>query len=250
MSSNDDRENNLYGTNTVVPRRNASPSLLVATMRMMSTTSSTSSVNNTNGINSSSSRIVTPTRTLRLTEVELQQQQQQLSSLVAGAVTTSTSLTKATTPTDRSYRLSIDALANRPRSNPHSRTPRRYESPLNHDEFRRLPNIQSTRNDINRNSNAGVQWNNGILGGVGATASTICESSRAIQSPGRSNKQDLPSQRKVRRWNNDSFVNLADELKSSSVKVASVLRLAAKDAHLYRSIYDPNEHKPSADVSA
>jgi hypothetical protein len=240
MTSNDGRTSDMnFVTNSstnAAARRSASPSLLVATMRIMSTTTDTNTI--TDGTNSS--RIVTPTRTLRLTEVELQQQQQHLSSLVAGAVTTSSS---TTTPTDRSFRLSLEALGNRPRSNPHSRTPRRYESPLNHDEFRRERNTQGTGNN---NDTGVVQWSNSIPGGVG----TISERSRMVQSPGRSNKQDLPSQRKVRRWDNDSFVNLADEIKSTSVKVATVLRLAAKDAHLYRSIYDPNEHKPSNDVTA
>jgi hypothetical protein len=59
------------------------------------------------------SPIHSPTRTLRITEAEHS--------------------SRDTTPVS----LAADALVRRPRSNPRSRIPMRYESPLNPDEFRR-----------------------------------------------------------------------------------------------------------------
>lgn len=44
-------------------------------------------------------------------------------------------------------RVAIEALANRPRSNPRNRTPRRYESPLNPDEFRRV-SVSDDNDDV------------------------------------------------------------------------------------------------------
>lgn len=64
-----------------------------------------------------SSPHVTPSRTLRLSEAEH-------------------ALSSREGPSP--LRVAIEALSNRPRSNPRNRTPRRYESPLNPDEFRRV----------------------------------------------------------------------------------------------------------------
>ena len=64
-----------------------------------------------------SSPHVAPSRTLRLSEAEH-------------------ALSSREGPSP--LRVAIEALSNRPRSNPRNRTPRRYESPLNPDEFRRV----------------------------------------------------------------------------------------------------------------
>jgi hypothetical protein len=64
-----------------------------------------------------SSPHVTPNRTLRLSEAEH-----------------ALSTREGPSP----LRAAIVSLSNRPRSNPRNRTPRRYESPLNPDEFRRV----------------------------------------------------------------------------------------------------------------
>lgn len=54
-----------------------------------------------------------------------------------------------------------------------------------------------------------------------------------------------PSQRKIRRWNNDNFVNLASEISSGKKgrAAAAVLLKGQADAPKYRSIYNPEEHK-------
>jgi hypothetical protein len=165
--------------------------------------------------------IITPTRTIRLTEAE--QQAAAAASVSPGRY------------------LSAEALSNRPRSNPHSRTPRRYESPLNSNEFR---NIRNDPSDATRNNIFAIGTTVPEGGGVGGNHRP------GTMTPGRirSQKQDLPSHRKVRRWNNDHFVDLASEIGKNSTKAADVLRLASKDAHLYVSIYDPAEHKPSKEV--
>jgi hypothetical protein len=61
----------------------------------------------------------------------------------------------------------------------------------------------------------------------------------------RSRKQG-PGCRKIRRWNNEKFTNLAAEIKASSARGAlcaeAILR-AQDEAHLYRAVYDPKDHK-------
>src|SRR3569832_1978069 len=79
----------------------------------------------------SSPHHITPTRTLRLSEAEAIRRE-------------SPSLRVLTT----------EALSSRPRSNPRTRTPRRYESPLNPGEFRR--ESLETQQEIPRGDVAGV----------------------------------------------------------------------------------------------
>mmetsp|Transcript_6184 Transcript_6184/g.13902 ORF Transcript_6184/g.13902 Transcript_6184/m.13902 type:complete len:295 (+) Transcript_6184:165-1049(+) len=53
-----------------------------------------------------------------------------------------------------------------------------------------------------------------------------------------------PSQRKLRRWNNDNFVGIVSEIAKASSrgpKVAEVLLKAQADAPTYRSIYNPED---------
>lgn len=68
----------------------------------------------------------TPTRTLQLSEQEIQQS------------TANKNLQSSY------YRVTIENLRQRPRSNQRNRTPRRGESPLDPDEFRTLPSSSST----------------------------------------------------------------------------------------------------------
>jgi hypothetical protein len=85
-------------------------------------------------------RRVTPTRILRLTEAEHQQQVRES----AGGTSPFRLL------------LTAESLSNRPRSNPRNRTPRRYESPLDPDEFR-LRRDQDGEGDAHANENNGQQ---------------------------------------------------------------------------------------------
>ena len=68
-----------------------------------------------------------------------------------------------------------------------------------------------------------------------------------LQVQKKSRKQG-PSHRKIRRWNNDNFANLASEIASGrgQQKAAQALLLGQADAAKYRSIYNPNDHRPNA----
>lgn len=57
-----------------------------------------------------------------------------------------------------------------------------------------------------------------------------------------------PSHRKVRRWNNDNFVNLAAEINSGNKggRAAQALLLGHGDTGKYPTIYDPQEHTSKA----
>ncbi|GAX09438.1 hypothetical protein FisN_6Lh186 [Fistulifera solaris] len=109
----------------------------------------------------------------------------------------------------------------RPRSNPRVRTPMRYESPLDPDEFRRRP-----EEDNRMGLSAGHP--------VGAMTNRIPE-----ERPAKSRKQG-PSHRKIRRWNNDKFHRIAHELKGT--KAADVL-MQGEAEHRYRTILDPELHQ-------
>lgn len=102
--------------------------------------------------------------------------------------------------------LSHEALSSRPRSNPRTRTPMRM------DEDRRT-NIESQGSVLSRE-----------------TAVTSSKSRK--QGPGR---------RKIRRWENDQVEML--DLRPSTRKV---LQQAREDSHLYREVYDPQDHCCSA----
>jgi hypothetical protein len=195
------------------------------------------------------SPIHSPTRTLRITEAEHS--------------------SRDTTPVS----LAADALVRRPRSNPRSRIPMRYESPLNPDEFRReslvldededdSPSIRHEAHRISIRPTAGRP--------VGTVVSTTRVSLCCWRSLGcrsfsfvltvsfslrqiheeravtpKSRKQGL-SHRKARRWNNDNFVRLANEIANSSRRghiAAEVLLRGQEDAHLYRDVYDPKDHR-------
>lgn len=145
------------------------------------------------------------------------------------------------TPT--SMIISAEELSSRPRSNPRSRTPMRFESPLNNDAFRRRavspsPVPEEPPRVTIRPLAASPLHERGHMRRHGNLT-------QREQQPSRSSKQGKPSQRKIRRWNNEHFVDLATEISSSSTRgaaTAEVLIKAHRDAHLYRPIYDPKEH--------
>lgn len=176
-----------------------------------------------------------PTRTIRITEAERS--------------------SRDNTPNP----ITIEDLLHRPRSNPRTRTPMRYESPLESDAFRmeRPTTDHNDNNDniVNNVNNTNNNYNNearriSIRPLAGSAVGTLPRRSyEAIdeRGKGRSVKQG-PSQRKIRKWNNQHFAGLASEIESSNAAAADVLFKAHRDAHLYRSIYDPKDHRRSLDV--
>jgi hypothetical protein len=171
----------------------------------------------------------TPTRTLRLTAHEQQQQQSAASRTSTPPVYTREELTR------------------RPRSNPRSRTPMRYESPLEHDAFTSKreslgPSLQPPESTTESHRRITIRP---LAGSAVGTVPRIYEQRRVTP---KSSKQGQPSHRKIRRWNNDKFSGLAAEIASSNAKAADALLKGQSEAHLYRAIYDPKEHQPSKDM--
>jgi hypothetical protein len=185
-------------------------------------------------------------------------------------------------------RVSIESLSRRPRSNPRSRTPMRYESPLDPDEFRResLEPEESSAPPANEGRRITIRPLAGSAVGtapvhrvsVGSflfllsmhfsflyvsmclsvcillivffTSVPLFFDYRKIneerpRSTVRSRKQG-PSCRKIRRWNNEKFSSLAAEIKASSAgggAAAEAILRAQDEAHLYRAVYDPKDHR-------
>lgn len=177
----------------------------------------------------------TPTRTLRLDEGEhISRQRDQTGPLAT--------------------RVTLASLASRPRSNPRSRTPMRYESPLNPDEFRRESQSSAAAGNDDEPSTSNSNRESGrtitIRPTAGLAVGTTLSSNRhnrTIHEERPKSRKQGPSHRKVRRWNNDHFVGLASEIaKLSNGRghiAAEVLMRAHEDAPLYRSLYDPAEHR-------
>ncbi|GKZ00074.1 hypothetical protein MPSEU_000960800 [Mayamaea pseudoterrestris] len=155
------------------------------------------------------------TRTLRITEAELS--------------------SREVTP----LRVTLEDLTMRPRSNPRSRTPMRYESPLNHSEFRRE---SLGAEDEARQSPPQRITIRPLAGAAVGTTNRIREDRPVTP---KSRKQG-PSHRKMRRWNNDHFNSLASEIASSSRGVANVLLKAQGDAHLYKNFVDFKDKESQA----
>jgi len=178
----------------------------------------------------SSSNLGSPTRTLRITAHEQ----------------------RSHTPPTSS--LTQDELARRPRSNPRSRTPMRYESPLEADAFRLGSTSSSGPPEEGEDAQQQqpvshrITIRSTLAGSAVGTVARIREQ-RPV-TPNRKSHKQGPSHRKIRRWNNDKFSGLAAELKasSSSSTAADVLLLAQSEAHLYRAVYDPKEHGPSKEL--
>ena len=170
-----------------------------------------------------------PTRTIRITEAEQRN-------------------SRDNTP------INIENLLNRPRSNLRTRTPMRYESPLESDAFRierpTTGTITTNNNNFEARQISIRPLARSAVGSVPGRNTTTGIDERGGK--GRSVKQG-PSQRKIRKWNNQHFVGLASEIASSSSSgaafaAADVLLKAHRDAHLYRAIYDPKDHRRSLDV--
>jgi hypothetical protein len=159
-----------------------------------------------------------PTRTIRITESERSSRDN----------------------TPNPLMITIDDLVNRPRSNPRTRTPMRYESPLEVDAFR--SERRSTPQDVESRRIS-------IRPLAGASVGTLPRATRIDENcKGRSVKQG-PSHRKIRKWNNEHFAGLAAEIAASNgAKAADVLLRAQRDAHLYQSMYDPKDHHRSKEV--
>lgn len=139
--------------------------------------------------------------------------------------------------------ISAEELTRRPRSNPRSRTPMRYESPLQTDAFR-ASSPSPVQEDSRRFS---IRPLTGMAVG---TVSRIVEDRRSARPVAvtKSTKQG-PSHRKIRRWNNEHFDGLAAEISSRGGAVAAqVLLYAQREAHLYRSIYDPKDHGQAENI--
>jgi hypothetical protein len=154
-----------------------------------------------------------PSRTLRVTEQER--------------------ASRTTSPALRLERL----LTQRPRSNPRTRTPLRYESPLDPSALRRESLTPDPVESVHESRRLTIRPLAGSH--VGTLPARVVEERRATP---KSSKQGR-SHRTVRRWNNDHFGSLAAEIKSSSHRAAEALLSSQQDAHLYRDVYDPNETK-------
>jgi hypothetical protein len=154
---------------------------------------------------------ITPTRTIRLTGAEEAQRHSSSSRIRNGQ------------RHDQSILISSLYVTNRPRSNPHTRTPMRYQSPLQHNEFHR---------DIRRPVEVVVLNNDTPPQSQPQQTQVPVERSR---------KQEHLSHRKIRRWNQHE--RMVDE--EMNPHIQQIIRQAEKEMHLYRSVYDPNQHKPS-----
>jgi hypothetical protein len=161
-----------------------------------------------------------PTRTIRITEAERS--------------------SRDNTPNP----IHIGDLLSRPRSNPRTRTPMRYESPLESNAFR----IERGNSNTETTESSRISIRPTAGSAVGTVPRRRTDTIDTF-SKGRSVKQG-PSQRKIRKWNNQHFAGLASEIAASSGggDAADVLMKAHRDAHLYRSIYDPKDHRRSLGI--
>eukprot|EP00521_Asterionellopsis_glacialis_P006276 CAMPEP_0195281216 /NCGR_PEP_ID=MMETSP0707-20130614/627_1 /TAXON_ID=33640 /ORGANISM="Asterionellopsis glacialis, Strain CCMP134" /LENGTH=586 /DNA_ID=CAMNT_0040340085 /DNA_START=82 /DNA_END=1842 /DNA_ORIENTATION=- len=174
--------------------------------------------------------------------------------------TTSSGRQRSTTPTSASSSL-YHSILNRPRSNPRSRTPMRTESPLNANAFRRdsiheddndeeqHPQQQSTATTHHTiptatlvSTRTGSRSRSRRPLTAGAPVGTTTTSLRFRQ--GEKSLKQQPSQRKLRRWKNDSVKGLAHEFAKentkSGMKIAQVYLEAHANASKYKCIYQPS----------
>jgi hypothetical protein len=159
-------------------------------------------------------------------------------------ITASEKSSRDNTPTP----ITLEDLSRRPRSNPRSRAPMRYESPLSSDALRAVS--PSPVHEEPRRSTVRPLADATVAGGMGSTRESIGGSYSPHKT--RSSKQGQPSHRKIRRWNNEKFSGLAAEISASSARgviTAEILLKAQREAHLYRPVYDPKEHSRSKEVS-
>mmetsp|Transcript_18747 Transcript_18747/g.46435 ORF Transcript_18747/g.46435 Transcript_18747/m.46435 type:complete len:433 (+) Transcript_18747:152-1450(+) len=138
----------------------------------------------------------------------------------------------------------------RPRSNPRNRTPMRYESPLPMSAVR----IPEGDEDQEGHHSAGPATTTEgrritILPMAGSARGTNIASFRnrqdgSNQGAATKSRKQGPSHRKVRRWNNDNFVNLAKEVGGSN-KAAEALLRGHAHADQYRGILSQEQSKKS-----
>mmetsp|Transcript_12103 Transcript_12103/g.22502 ORF Transcript_12103/g.22502 Transcript_12103/m.22502 type:complete len:465 (+) Transcript_12103:74-1468(+) len=149
---------------------------------------------------------------------------------------------------------------NRPRSNPRNRTPNRVvddEQPQQRPrqqqvavEERRVVQRQAVTNEGRRIT---IRPMAGAAVGTNMAGTRIRETARAggntaTHAPVARSRKQGPSHRKVRRWNNDNFVNLAAEISSGrgSAAAAEALLRGSANASKHRSILDPQQHESKA----
>lgn len=151
-------------------------------------------------------------------------------------------------PSPISVRNSSPSLMglSRPRSNPRNRTPMRYESPLP------TPTYIPEEEEVQEGHAATTEGRRiTILPMAGSARGTSIANFRNRQEgsnqqaavPTKSRKQG-PSHRKVRRWNNDNFVNLAKEVGGSN-KAAEALLRGLAHAGQYHSVLSQEQSKNS-----
>jgi hypothetical protein len=159
----------------------------------------------------------------------------------------------------------------RPRSNPRTRTTTRYISPLQGDAFR-IVEEQPTHGNITIRPSAGravgtsLRPRTAAVPSVSPTVdnlSTVHPCTCILTVPrrvsqggviaeerptGGKNYKQGPSHRKVRRWNNDNFVNLAAEINSGNKggRAAQALLLGQANAAHYHSITNIHDHQSHA----
>jgi len=153
------------------------------------------------------------------------------------------------------HQVTYESLISRPRSNPRSRTPMRYESPLEHAAFREREDPQD---DTFQARTTSIRPTAGMaVGTIRPVQGRLHHHfDDTIQRPNpvtlKSAKQG-PSQRKARRWNNDNFTNTAHELASSSSAKsrasAEILAQAKADVRQFLPIYDFSDKKRSDEIT-
>jgi len=185
------------------------------------------------------------------------------------------SMIRRTTPTNNNrqsqHRIRYEDLLNRPRSNPRSRTPMRYESPIDSTAFRREAVLTATAAEEEAQQQrrstptigAGGTRRITVRPMAGAAVGTMPAPRRRVQEQQQQQRDLLalraakksykqgPSQRKVRRWKHENFIDLASEFakndKDGRGKATAEAILQGKaDAHLYRDVYNPEDVRSKA----
>ncbi|KAL3906347.1 MAG: hypothetical protein SGARI_004043, partial [Bacillariaceae sp.] len=140
---------------------------------------------------------------------------------------------------------------NRPRSNPRNRTPNRATE----EQPERVERRVSQRQESTEGQRITIRPMAGAAVGTNMAGTRIRETSRGVGNgvpssgtTGTRSRKQGPSHRKIRRWNNDNFVNLAAEISNgrSSLAAAEALLLGSANASKHRSILDPSEHESKA----
>eukprot|EP00980_Cylindrotheca_fusiformis_P004660 scaffold991_cov128-Cylindrotheca_fusiformis.AAC.32 len=145
-------------------------------------------------------------------------------------------------PSPLTVRNSSPSFMTRPRSNPRNRTPMRMGDPLGSDAF---PIPEETAPATNEGRRITILPTAGYSRGTHiASLRNRQEATRPVV-PSKSRKQG-PSHRKVRRWNNANFVNLAKEVVKvggGSTNAAEALLRGHAHASEYRSIYEEEDER-------